>query len=182
VELKKVIASVSLIPNLLQHTLVGLEIGGFYELVNPQYANEYKTWFSTNTRDSFSNRFKQLKGISSSTWFALLYQIPAYLADDNIKSLIEILDLLGSNAPLDVIDIFPQKAQLIEKYIPKKEFHQYIGFQGLPPQTWHNILKDYSNAIQQTYEESYVQKWDEIRPVLEKISEDITSKYLENFD
>ncbi|MGD2072534.1 MAG: hypothetical protein PVG65_03500, partial [Candidatus Thorarchaeota archaeon] len=179
---KPVTISVSLIPNLLQHTIVGLEIGNFHQSINPKYSNEYKTWFSPSKRELFSDRFKQLEGISSSTWFLLLYQIPAYLSDDNIESLIEIIGLLSSNDPFDVIHRFPRKEELIEKYIPREEFHRYIGFQGSPPKSWQSILEDYSNAIQQTYDDCYATNWKQIQPTLNEIAVNIKRNYFEDFD
>jgi len=179
---KPVIVSVSLIPNLLQHVLVGIGVGRFHDMVNPAYREEVNSWVQCDIRSKFTHEFQKIEGVSSSTWFALLYQIPAYLADDNVDSLLDILDMLSTDAPIEVISRFPEKARLVQEYIPSHAFHHYVGFEGDPPSKWSDVLADFTEAVRSGYECSYEEKWKEIKPKLEEIGTNLNESYFADFD
>ncbi len=179
---KPVIVSVSLVPNLLQHVLVGIGVGRFQDMVNPSYREEMETWVQCDIQSKFSHEFQKIEGISSSTWFALLYQIPAYLSDDNIDSLVNVLEMLSTDAPLEVIGRFPEKAKLVQEYIPDDAFAQYVGFEGDPTSEWSDIIADFIEAVQSGYERTFAQKWEYIRTSLEEIGKSLMDTYFVDFD
>ncbi len=179
---KPVLVSVSLVPNLLQHTLVGVGVGRFQDMVNPLYREEYEAWVQCDIRSRFTQEFHKIEGVSSSTWFALLYQIPAYLAEDNLDSLLYVLDMLSTDDPLDVISRFPEKEEFVQQYIPKKAFEQYVGFSGDPPDPWPDIIADFIEAIKSGYERTFTQKWKGIESALEEVAQVLRLDYFSTFD
>jgi len=179
---KPVIVSTSMVPNLLQHVLVGIGIGKFHDMVNPMYKEEIQSWIHCDIRSKFTHKFQKIEGISSSTWFALLYQIPAYLSDDNVDSLLTVLEMLSTDNPLEVISRFPEKEKKIREYIPRQEFHNYVGFKGDPSETWTEIIGDFISAIRSGYEKTFQEKWNTIKPNLTKIGSELVKEFFSNFD
>lgn len=179
---KPVVVESNLIPNLLQFTLVGLEASDFHKMAHPAYREECSTWISQKQKDLFSDVFSKLEGVSSSTWFALLYQIPAYLADDSLDSLLEVIHLLSSEDSKSVIERYPKKAVLIQKYIPKDNFRMYLGFDGKPTEHWSKLLNAYSVIVEDSYNRLYANRWKTIKPTLEAVAKTLTIDYLREFD
>jgi len=179
---KPIVIESNVVPNLLQFVLVGLEAGDFHKMAHPPYRDEYSAWISQKTREYFSGVFRELTGVSSSTWFALLYQIPGYLADDSIDSLIEILHHLSSRDTISVVTEQPEKAEMIERYIPKGDFSRYTGFEGMPPEPYPSLLKSYSDIINDVYRHLYQGRWSDIRPELEKTRLQLEREYFRDFD
>lgn len=179
---KPIEVSVSMNPNLLQHTLVGLGVGRFREMVNPSYQNECDTWIQSHFLIEKLSEFREIEGVSSSTWFALLYQIPAYLAEDNVDALIHTLEKLSSNDPWEVVGQFPKKKKLVQKYMPQEEFHRYVGFQGYPSKEWSLTLKKYIDAIRDAYDRMYFVRWMNLKTKLTEISSSLQNQFFSSFD
>jgi hypothetical protein len=179
---KPVIIEFNLVPNLLQFTLVGLEAGGFQKMAHPEYREEYMSWVSQEKRDFFSDAFGKLEGVSSSTWFALLYQIPAYLADDSLDSLLQVIEQLGNLDSRSVIGDYPEKVAMIERYIPKDYFQMYIGFEGNPIEPWPTILRAYSGVIEDIYNRLYRERWKTIKPRLDIVKQTLVDDHFDGFD
>ena len=179
---KPIIVESNLVPNLLQFTLVGLEAGGFHKMAHPPYRDECSSWISQDHKDLFSDAFSKLEGVSSSTWFALLYQIPAYLAEDSLDSLLEVIDLLSSQNAKSVIHRHSEKAALIERYIPMSDFKMYLGFDGEPTETWSKLLSAYSGIVEDIYNRLYRERWKVIRPSLESMQKKLLEDFLNDFD
>ncbi len=179
---KPIVVESNLVPNLLQFILVGLEAGGFHKMAHPAYRDEYSLWISQERRDFFSDVFSKLEGVSSSTWFALLYQIPAYLADDTLDSLLDVIGLLSKQDTRSVIERYPEKAVLIERYIPKSDFHMYLGFKGKPIGSWPKLLQVFSDIVEETYNNLYAERWKIIKPSLVTVSQQLNSDFLGGFD
>ncbi len=179
---KPVIFSTSLVPNLLQHVLVGLGVGRFQDIVNPAYQGELDAWIQSNIKSKFSHEFQKIEGVSSSTWFALLYQIPAYLAGDSVTSLLDVLEMMRTETPLDVISRFPEKQKLVNEYIPHHAFAQYVGFSGSPSTFWSGILTDFIEAVKNGHEQSYKEMWNDIRPKLDLKKQTLRDQYFSEYD
>ncbi len=149
------------------------------------------TWFSNLSKGFytpdglqyfFSDVFSKLEGVSSSTWFALLYQIPAYLADDSLDSLLEVIGLLSKQDARLVIEGYPEKSVLIERYIPKSDFHMYLGFKGKPTGSWPKLLQAFSDIVEETYNNLYAKRWEIIKPSLVTVSQQLSRDFLGGFD
>lgn len=147
------------IPNLLQSTLVALRIGNFDKIANPENREAIVDCVTEGDRIEFQNTFKELSGVSSSTWFALLYQIPAYLAEDNVDSLKKVLYMRRYQHPWEVISKLPQKRALVESYMPESEFERYVGFEGPPPPPWPLLLNRYLEMVLRVYDEWFETAW-----------------------
>ena len=111
----------SLIPNLLTHSLIALELEPkFLSNINPDYDPEHKEWASKNEIEALADLRFAIEGVSSNANFAFLYQIPSYFAEDNILSLKKILDMLSTNTLNQFLEHFPKKKQRLESYVPKQ--------------------------------------------------------------
>ena len=179
---KPIVVESSFIPNLLQFTLVGLEAGGFHKMAHPPYRDECSSWISQKQKNLFSDVFSKLEGVSSSTWFALLYQIPAYLAEDSLDSLIEVIQLLSRRDTISVIEEYPKKTALIERYIPLCDFMMYLGYDGAPTKAWSELLIAYSEIVEDIYNRLYAERWTSIRTSLESVKNNLLDGYLGGFD
>lgn len=179
---KPIIVESNLVPNLLQFILVGLEAGDFHKMAHPAYREECSTWIPQKQKDLFSDVFSKIEGVSSSTWFALLYQIPAYLADDSLDSLLEVIHLLSNEDSISVIDRYPEKADFIQKYIPKDDFQMYVGFDGKPTKPWPTLLSAYSDIVEDSYNRLYADRWKTIKPSLNVVAKKLTIDYVRGFD
>jgi hypothetical protein len=160
-------AVVSEIPNLLQSLLVGLRIGGFDEIARDDRKAQIQEHLQDESIRAFQSHFDSLEGVSSSTWFALLYQIPAYLAED-IDSLQSILDKLRDTHPLKIINEFPEKKEMVSRYMPSDEFKRYCGFEGSVPEPWPDILTEYREIAVRFYDNWYKDEWKDVSELLEK--------------
>ncbi|TXT53970.1 MAG: hypothetical protein BAJATHORv1_100055 [Candidatus Thorarchaeota archaeon] len=172
--------TVHLVPNLIQHTLVGMEIGRFHELVNPKYTAEYEDWIPSKLKNLPD--LQKISGVSSTTWFALLYQIPAYLAEDNLSSLLDVYDALAEVDTIQLIQRFPDKYEIIERFIPASKFDTYVGYSGAPPAPWPSIIRKFANAVSHTYESLYSIRWERILPELLAKEKILSEKYVNLLD
>ncbi|MGD9395314.1 MAG: hypothetical protein PVJ05_02700 [Candidatus Thorarchaeota archaeon] len=179
---KPVIIEANLVPNLLQFTLVGLEAGDFHKIAHPPYRDEYDLWISKEKKDLFVDVFGKLQGVSSSTWFALLYQIPAYLSQDSLDSLLQVIELLSKEDSRLVMDEYPEKAAMVERYIPKDDFQRYVGFEGKPIEPWPAILRAYSDVVEDVHNRLYEERWKTIKPSLETVQQKLVDDYYRSFD
>lgn len=179
---KPIFVEANMVPNLLQFVLVGLEAGDFHKMAHLPYREECVTWISQEQKDLFAEAFSNLKGVSSSTWFALLYQIPSYLAEDSLDSLLGVLDLLGNNDTISVIERYPKKCDLIWRYIPKSDFHMYTGFKGRLTEFWSRLLDTYSDIVEDVFERIYSDRWEIIKSSLDSVIEILGTDYLNKID
>ncbi|MBS3794472.1 MAG: hypothetical protein KGY80_06230 [Candidatus Thorarchaeota archaeon] len=173
---KPVKAAVSEIPNLLQSLLVGLRIGGFDEIARDDRKAQIKEHLQDDSIQAFQSHFDALEGVSSSTWFALLYQIPAYLAED-IDSLQSILNDLRHAHPLKIIHEFPEKEEMISKYMPNDEFKRYCGFEGSVHDPWPEILAEYRDIAVEFYDDWFKEDWNKVSELLEKAGSRMTPMF-----
>ena len=151
-------------------------------MAHPAYRNECHSWISQKQKDLFSHAFGKLEGVSSSTWFALLYQIPAYLAQDSINSLLQVIQNLSREDSGLVIDGYPKKAAMVERYIPKDDFPMYVGFEGTPTEPWPTVLRGYSDIVEDVYNRLYEKRWKTIKPALETVRQKLEDDYFKRFD
>ncbi|MBD3407881.1 MAG: hypothetical protein GF411_17305 [Candidatus Lokiarchaeota archaeon] len=172
--------TVNLLPNLVQHTLAGMKIGRYHEILNPKYEDEYEDWIRRDLK--VLPDLGKIEGVSSTTWFALLYQIPVYLASDDLASLLDIYDMLTVNPTYEVIRLFLDKQIIIEKFIPESKFHTYLGYSGKPPSPWPEVIQQFSDAVTYTYDSVYRKRWQKISPELEKKAELLSTKYAKRID
>ena len=173
---KHVVVEANLVPNLLQFTLVGLEIGRYHEMVHPAYLDEYSGWIPRGQKDLFSRVSSRLEGVSSSTWFALLYQIPSYLAKDSLDSLLDTISQLAKEDPRILIERQPEKASLVKQYIPMKDFDLYLGFRGRPNKDWSSLLVAYAGIVKNIHSRLYQERWPQIRRSLDSKRKELEKK------
>ncbi|NIQ04771.1 MAG: hypothetical protein GWO20_03270 [Candidatus Korarchaeota archaeon] len=117
--MKETRVRVSLVPNLLIHSIVALELEPkWISNLKPAYRDVYTNWTVDREKESLKDLRFAIEGVSNNVRFALLYQIPAYFAQDTIQSLISTIHFLGSNDLEPFLEAYPEKRENLFSYVP----------------------------------------------------------------
>lgn len=178
--MKETRLNVSLVPNLLTHSLIALRLEPkFLSRINPEYDSEYKNWASKNEIDALTDLRFEIEGVSSNANFAFLYQIPAYFSQDNIQSLIETLDLLSSHTLEEFLEHYPRKKQNLEAYVPKELISTVWGINDENLTRIQEKLPEYADLVETIYHRDYQKRW---KCIEEKLGEKRTFLEKNYFD
>ncbi len=181
--MKETRLNVSLVPNLLTHSLIALRLEPkFLSRINPEYDSEYKTWASENEIESLNDLRFAIEGVSSNANFAFLYQIPAYFSHDNIQSLIETLDLLSSHTLEEFLEQYPRKKQNLEAYVPKELISTVWGINDENLTRIKEKLPDYADLVETIYHRDYQKRWKRIEEKLGEKRTFLEKNYFDKMD
>lgn len=174
---------VSLVPNLLMHSIIALELEPkWISNLKPAYRDIYTNWALDSEKESLKDLGFAIEGISSNVRFALLYQIPAYFAQDTIQSLISTIYRLVSKDLESFLEDYPEKRKNLFSYVPFEFIPTVWGEDCFHLQTYSEDLRNYARAVEKIFYREYQNKWKKIKTNLQDVKKELTTQCFQDID